>query len=336
MSTSVILSAMRGAGRQQITASTVRAKLQASGSHVLRIEEFTRAREKLANGIAIMSSPFGAGGHDWFIQCYLNGVPGGAGNHISLFLQHDSHAKTGDATATYRMSILDKALKSSCTKFEQERHFRGDGWGWTEFIGLQDLDRDKHLVDDCLSILCDVTTADGLRAAAEPPFDLRGLPLAEAIWNRETPDVTIHLGDGETIAAHRWVLEARSPLLKADLALASNNATADHVRLLVNDMDADVCKALLRFIYTDSPATELETAPPKNVEQLLAAADRFQLEKLKLLCVEALCKTIDANSVAAALALAERHGCPTLREACAQFLMKNTPTREQPISTRVF
>ncbi|XBI06502.1 hypothetical protein VPH35_134510 [Triticum aestivum] len=334
MSTSVILSAMRGAGRQQITASTVRAK-QASGSHVFRIEEFTRAREKLANGIAVMSSPFGAGGHDWFIKCYPNGVPGGAGNHISLFLMHDSHAKTGDATAAYKMSILDKALKPSCTKFEHERHFRGDGWGWTEFMGLQDLDRDKYLVEDCLSILCDVTTTDGLRAAAEPPFDLRGLQLAEAIWNRETADVTIHLGDGETIAAHRWVLEARSPVLKADLAFASNT-TADHLRLFVNDMDADVCKSLLRFIYTDSPPPELETAPPKNVERLLAAADRFQLEKLKLLCVEALCKKIDASSVAAALALAERHGCPTLREACAQFLVKNTTTHEQPISTSVF
>uniref|UniRef100_A0A453QI77 BTB domain-containing protein n=2 Tax=Aegilops tauschii TaxID=37682 RepID=A0A453QI77_AEGTS len=136
-------------------------------------------------------------------------------------------------------------------------------------------------------------------------------------------------------AAHRWVLEARSPVLKADLAFASNT-TADHLRLFVNDMDADVCKSLLRFIYTDSPPPELETAPPKNVERLLAAADRFQLEKLKLLCVEALCKKIDASSVAAALALAERHGCPTLREACAQFLVKNTTTHEQPISTSVF
>ncbi|VAI69284.1 unnamed protein product [Triticum turgidum subsp. durum] len=288
-----------------------------------------------------MSSPFGDGGHDWFIKCYPNGVPGGAGNHMSLFLMHDSHAKAGDATAAYKMSILDKALKPSCTKFEHERHFRGDGWGWTEFMGLQDLDRDKYLVEDCLSILCDVITADGLRAAAEqppppPPFDLRGLQLVEAIWNRETADVTIHLGDGETIAAHRWVLKARSPVLKADLALASNNATADHLRLLVNDMDADVYKSLLRFIYTDSQPPELETASPKNVERPLYAADRFQLEKLKLLCVEGLCKKIDASSVAAALALAEWHGCPTLREACWQFLVKNTPTHEQPISTNVF
>lgn len=55
-------------------------------------------------------------------------------------------------------------------------------------------------------------------------------------------------------------------------------------------------------------------------EHLLVAADRYELEKLKLVCEEALCKKIDASSVAAALALAERHRCPALWEACMQFL----------------
>jgi hypothetical protein len=62
--------------------------------------------------------------------------------------------------------------------------------------------------------------------------------------------VKIKVG-GETFPAHRWVLEARSPVLKADLSLApmADGTTAE---LRVDDMDAEVFKTLLRFMYTES------------------------------------------------------------------------------------
>jgi speckle-type POZ protein len=126
--------------------------------------------------------------------------------------------------------------------------------------------------------------------------------------------VKIKVG-GETFPAHRWVLEARSPVLKADLSLApmADGTTAE---LRVDDMDAEVFKTLLRFMYTDSPPL-LEAAPA--AERLLVAADRYQLEKLKNICEEALCQHIDMSSVAATLALAERHHCSVLTAACMQF-----------------
>ena len=67
-------------------------------------------------------------------------------------------------------------------------------------------------------------------------------------------------------------------------------------------MDAEVCKALLQFMYTDSTPQELELA---TAEPLIFAADRYELEKLKLVCEEALGKNIDTSSVVATLALAE-------------------------------
>ncbi|KAM3196158.1 hypothetical protein ACQJBY_072035 [Aegilops geniculata] len=327
MSTSGILSAMRCAGRQQITVSTLRTA-PAAGSHVFRIEEFTRLREKTANGVAVLSSPFRVGGHDWRIRCFPNGRIKDSVGHISLHLQHDSHARTGDVTATYKMSILDKSWEPSCTQIMENHRFEtNDGyWGWRKFMKHKDLDRDKYLKDDCLSVLCDVTvdlglhTTDEVAAAAEelnlePALsELRhGLHLAEAA------DVMIHLGDGQTIAAHRWVLEARSPLFKSDLALASTMGM-NIVELHDDGMDADVCKALLRFIYTDSPPAQLDAAAPTTVERLLVAADTYELGKLKSACEEALCKKIDVSSVAAALALDERHGCPALRKACMHIL----------------
>jgi speckle-type POZ protein len=328
MSTSALLSALRVGGRQKITASTFGARTQATGSHDFRVHRFTQVREKVANGTAVQSGTFGIGGHDWRIKCYPNGNNERNQGCISLYLRNASHAKSGDATANYKMSILDKSWKPSCTgTSSQGRLFKGSSlsWGWKDFIKIEDLDKEKHLADDCLTIVCDVTVDTGLRtedytdevAAAEeltkapPPFPVHG--IAEAIWNRQEPDVKIEAGDGQTLAAHRWVLEAGSPVFKADLALASNDTVAE---LRVGDMDADVCKALLRFMYTNSQPPELEAM----AERLLVAADRYELEELKLACEEALCKNIDTSSVTAALALAERHGCTVLRKAGMRFL----------------
>ncbi|VAH98870.1 unnamed protein product [Triticum turgidum subsp. durum] len=327
MSTSGLMSAMRAAGRQHITVSTLRTA-PAAGSHVFRIEEFTRVREKTANGAAVLSSPFAVGGHDWRIRCFPNGRLKDSEGHISLHLQHGSHAKTGDVTATYKMSILDKSWEPSCTQIMENHRFETDDgyWGWRKFMKHTDLDRDKYLKDDCLSVLCDVTVDLGLRttdevaaaaeelnsepAPSEPHHDLH---LAEAA------DVMIHLGDGQRIGAHRWVLEARSLVFKSEIALAPT--TDENIaELRVDGMDADVCKALLRFIYTDSPPAQLEAAPATTVEQLLMAADRYELKKLRAACEEALCKKIDVSSVATALALDERYCCPTLRKACMRFL----------------
>jgi speckle-type POZ protein len=53
---------------------------------------------------------------------------------------------------------------------------------------------------------------------------------------------------------------------------------------------------------------------------LLAAADRYAVERLKLVCESILCKGIDAESVVTTLALADRHNCVSLRDACVQFI----------------
>ncbi|KAK1611890.1 hypothetical protein QYE76_035563 [Lolium multiflorum] len=345
MSTSALLSALRVGGRQHVTASilagrqhitapTLGERMQATGSHVFRIDRFTRVKDRVANGALVRSGTFGVGGHGWRIHCYPNGNVEQTRGSMSLFLKQASHATTGDATATFKMSILDQSWKPSRALSMDAHRFTGDGWGWDRFIKLEDLEKDqKHLEDGCLSVLCDVTVdirpstyykyirlqvpaapaAQELKLAP-PPFELHGVGLAEAIWSKQAADVKIKLGDGQTLAAHRWVLEAQSPVFMMDLALASKTGNVTELR--VDDMDADVCKALVQFMYTHSPPRELESMAGR----LLAAADRYEVEKLKLICEEVLCKSIDTSSLAATLALAERHRCPVLWEACMKFL----------------
>uniref|UniRef100_A0A8I6YD49 BTB domain-containing protein n=1 Tax=Hordeum vulgare subsp. vulgare TaxID=112509 RepID=A0A8I6YD49_HORVV len=91
-------------------------------------------------------------------------------------------------------------------------------------------------------------------------------------------------------------------------------SSSGHIEIC--DMEADVFKTLLYFIYTDSvPLLDVVMAG-----HLLVAADRYDIPRLKVICEEKLCSHIDSNMVATSLALAEQHGFRRLKEACFQFL----------------
>ncbi|KAI4963127.1 hypothetical protein ZWY2020_019680 [Hordeum vulgare] len=55
-------------------------------------------------------------------------------------------------------------------------------------------------------------------------------------------------------------------------------------------------------------------------QHLLVAADRYGMERLKLICEGKLCSHLCKSTAATTLALAEQHGCGTLKKACFKFL----------------
>jgi len=59
------------------------------------------------------------------------------------------------------------------------------------------------------------------------------------------------------------------------------------------------------------------------------AADRYDLQRLRLMCENKLCGYINATKVASILELAEQHHCRGLKEACLDFL--NFPPNLQQV-----
>ncbi|KAF8754890.1 hypothetical protein HU200_011363 [Digitaria exilis] len=96
----------------------------------------------------------------------------------------------------------------------------------------------------------------------------------------------------------------------------------------IDDMDARVFKAMLHFIYTDTMADIDKEDVLVMTQHLLVAADRYDLERLKLICEDKLCEYIDTSTVAATLALAEQHGCHGLKKACFNFLKSPSHLKE--------
>ncbi|GJN05394.1 hypothetical protein PR202_ga23015 [Eleusine coracana subsp. coracana] len=117
----------------------------------------------------------------------------------------------------------------------------------------------------------------------------------------------------------------QSPVFKAELygPMMGNTADSERQDITVEDMEPDVFKALLTYIYTDSLPSmdDLEGADKEEmVKHLLVAADRYGMERMKLECESVLCESLDVDRVAATLALADQHHCNGLKDVCIEFM----------------
>ena len=88
---------------------------------------------------------------------------------------------------------------------------------------------------------------------------------------------------GERFAAHRCVLAARSAVFKAELFGPRKWASASaEAPVRIDGVEPKVFRALLHFVYTDSlPDVDEGTDKVAMARGLLAAADRFGMERLK-------------------------------------------------------
>lgn len=163
-------------------------------------------------------------------------------------------------------------------------------------------------------------------AAAPPPTSVPAplsdlqKHLGEMLTSKNGADITF-LVSGEPVAAHRCVLAARSPVFMAELF--GDMKEKDSQSIEIKDMEAEVFRALLQFIYTDAlPEQDDDDVEAETMAYgLLEAADRYGMERLKLICAEKVHAGISVDTAAMALALAERHGCTKLKARCIEFIL---------------
>ena len=60
-----------------------------------------------------------------------------------------------------------------------------------------------------------------------------------------------------------------------------------------------------------------------TAQHLLAAADRYGVDRVKLACEDRLHDGVSVDTVATTLALAEQHGCYRLKAKCVELIAAN-------------
>ena len=158
------------------------------------------------------------------------------------------------------------------------------------------------------------------------PSDIRS-QLGALLDSADGSDVSFLVG-GEEFPSHRAVLAVRSPVFKAQLL--GSMADAKMASITLHDIAPPTFKAMLLFIYTDEFPAEggFEDSPVEKLHDLLAAADRYALDRLKLLCARKLWDSVSVDTVAATLSCAEKYSCPELKTKCVGFLVDEKNFRD--------
>ncbi|CAN6356495.1 unnamed protein product [Urochloa humidicola] len=347
MATGALLSA--AARRCPRPAASAIVRREVTGFHDLTIDGCAASR-KFSKLEGAESQAFEAAGHSWRILFLPRGSLRTWGRgYMSIYLELvNGGAHLDDDPVEFKFTLLGQ---DGCPvpEFSRSREacFFGrwtPSWwnfkGFSDFIKWKDLEESGCLKDDRITIRCDIKvtrdyTEDGAAAAPAsivvPPSDLHE-HLGGLLSREHGTDVTIDAGGGKTYSAHWSLLVARSPVFATELLAADatkkSGGGGGGVRdpiIKVEGVEPRVLEAMLHFIYTDMLPLEMATGQVEAVVMtrgLLAAAARYKLERLKLMCEEMLCERIDVDTVAGNLAVARQHGCQVLAAMCMEFITR--------------
>ncbi|XP_050236103.1 BTB/POZ and MATH domain-containing protein 2-like [Mercurialis annua] len=320
-----------------VTTSSTSITDTVNGSHQFKITGYSLSKG-LGVGKYIASDTFNVGGYSWAIYFYPDGKSAeDNATYVSLFIALASEGT--DVKALFELTLLDQSGKE---RHKVHSHFgrsletgpytlryRGSMWGYKRFFRRSLLESSDYLKDDCLQVHCSVgvvrSRTEGPRTytIAVPPSSI-AQHFGQLLESGRGTDVNFEV-DGEVFAAHKLVLAARSPVFMAQLFGPMKDQNTRLIK--VEDMESPVFKALLHFMYWDS-LPDLEELSCLNAkcastlmcQHLLAAADRYGLDRLRLLCEASLCEDVAINTVATTLALAEQHHCLQLKAVCLKFV----------------
>ncbi|CAN6229624.1 unnamed protein product [Urochloa humidicola] len=292
-----------------------------TAAHNFEVTNFSQL-DGMGAGKFVSSSTFNVGGCDWRVDFYPDGdSKENKGVYVSAFL----YFVRGTDGVTVKLSLSLLGKDNQLSKHEMDiKTFPsvGSDWGWSKFIEKSKLQELLSLNSDRFTIRCVLTliaaphTEEG--SAIEIPESKLNQDLTYMLKSGEGADVTFSVGD-QLFSAHKCILAARSTVFKAELFGAMKEKDTQCIK--IDDMEPTVFEALLHFIYTDS-LQDFDCDADKNaaMQHLLVAADRYGLDRLRLMCEAKLCQGIDVGTVATTLALADQHRCTQLKDACLGFI----------------
>ncbi|KAL6659222.1 hypothetical protein ACP70R_003262 [Stipagrostis hirtigluma subsp. patula] len=296
-------------------------------THVFDIASYSLFKG-LGDGKFVQSATFVAGGHEWCIRFYPEGHAGEEfRDYVAVYLE--LMTKNAEVRALFDFRLVNQATGRSASVLCHTSPvvFKSGvmQWGSRKLKKKSELESSPYLQSDRLLIKCNVTVIMGVPVSvpettceiAVPPSDLSD-DLARLLEEEKRADVGFNV-KGEVFRAHKFVLAMRSTVFEAELY----GLLRDNGSITIKDMEPDVFKALLHFIYTDSlPSMEdLDGDDSEEmVKHLLVAADRYAMERMKLMRESILCEKLVVENVANILALADQHHCNKLKDACTRFI----------------
>ncbi|XP_023316699.1 speckle-type POZ protein A-like [Trichogramma pretiosum] len=191
-------------------------------------------------------------------------------------------------------------------------------WGWNKFWDLKNID---ELISskNTITFKCDFEVFKKLESSINSKITdnvdetIHGIKLDSAFLNEEFSDVKLITSDKNSIPAHRIVLAMSSPVFKAmfthDMLERKNNS------IEIPDIPYNILIEMLRYIYTG----DIVSTKTDIVLKLLAAADKYQIDNLKIKCEKILCAELSTENALDILEAALKYNVKYLGDEVVKF-----------------
>ena len=169
------------------------------------------------------------------------------------------------------------------------------------------------LKDGAITVEADIRVYSKTPPLWSPPSRM-GSDFLRVFESGAGSDVTFVVED-ERVRAHRPILLARSPVLSS----LCDDADAD---IEISEVSPAVFKEVLRFTYCDELSSPDVLSTLDGARDVLKAADRFGVTRLKQLAeIELATRHLSVESAADLLLLADAHSCPQLKESASELFV---------------
>lgn len=132
-------------------------------------------------------------------------------------------------------------------------------------------------------------------------------------YTGEFSDFTIICSDDEEFPVHRCILSVNSDVLKT--MMQSQMQESIENKLKVNDIDGLVMHKILLFMYTQ----EIDDIN-EHLEGLLYGAEKYQIQRLKDLCIDDMFENLNAGNAVEYFMLASLYDAERLKQLCLMYI----------------
>jgi len=309
-----------------------------TGVYSFRIEGYSGLNNRV--GESTESPEFELCGHLWQLRIFPGGSLDSHKGYLSLYLASKS---TKSARASYKLCVntqipggTDEVFASSGVRFFEAKGVQIDGWGRDKFASASVITNPDYgfIQDDTIIFKVEITVFGDLEILPHnsinhlnnhPPSLIKCLEgLLEDQDGVNLHDVEIVFGGASTsrLRAHKCILSARSPVFRAMLRLKMSEATTGLI--LIPDVDYEVMKEVLHYMYTDRA---IEPPLMENMcEGLFCAAAKYQILGLQMQCEEYLLTQLSIETVVPLLRLGDTYSSTKLKDHALSFMASHAET----------
>eukprot|EP00095_Tigriopus_kingsejongensis_P009255 snap_masked-scaffold922_size80897-processed-gene-0.3 protein:Tk09255 transcript:snap_masked-scaffold922_size80897-processed-gene-0.3-mRNA-1 annotation:"hypothetical protein LOTGIDRAFT_232540" len=292
-------------------------------SHEWSIENFIELDEETTVVFRVNAIDSGGSTEDLKFKMSVKPKYGDNKDSISLY-GHNLNKK--DLKYSLVFNILDvNQRKVLARRADMRVHAPNESWGFPRFCTRADVvdNPSEMLPDGTLTILMEI---GGFKRIANRSdcqkvrdnLDTNGLAdlksdLLEAFKSMEHSDFVFQCKEKE-FACHKFILASRSDVFRA--MFSHDVKEVQQKRIVLDDASPEVVEEFIKFLYTDA----IEDTTFQTVSQLLPLAEKYNVQRLRILCCKYLLKVVTITNVADIGILGQIYNVDLLKQKATEYI----------------